>query len=79
MYQSGLDEPIFVFTSKTTYICIELRINIINMKYTVVLYRGGSIVKHGTKQHEDINVAIDLAKKVAMANKGCYTKIARVQ
>ena len=48
------------------------------MKYTVVLYRGGSIVKHGTQQHEDINVAIDLAKKVAMANKGCYTKIHRV-
>jgi hypothetical protein len=56
---------------------IEKIINI--MKYTVVLYRGGSIVKHGTQQHENIDDAIELAKKVAMANKGCYTKIARVQ
>lgn len=48
------------------------------MKYTVVLHRGGSIVKHGTQQFEDINQAIDLAKRVAMANKGCYTKIHRV-
>lgn len=47
------------------------------MTYTVVLYRGGSIVKHGTQQLKDINVAIDLAKKVAIANKGCYTKIHR--
>ena len=48
------------------------------MKYTVVLYRDGSIVKHGTQQLEDIDVAIDLAKKVATANRGCYTKIHRV-
>lgn len=48
------------------------------MKYTVVLYRGGSIVKHGTQQLDDINVAIELAKKVALTNKGCYTKINRV-
>ena len=48
------------------------------MKYTVVLYRGGSIVKHGTQQLEDIDVAIDLAKKVAMTNRGCYTKIHKV-
>lgn len=47
------------------------------MKYTVVLYRGGSIVKRGTQQL-NIDAAIELAKKVAMANKGCYTKIARV-
>ena len=52
--------------------------NINIMKYTVVLYRGGSIVKHGTQQHDDINQAIELAKKVAVANKGCYTKIHRV-
>mgnify|MGYP003399841766 FL=1 len=48
------------------------------MKYTVVLYRGGSIVKHGTQQHNNIDTAIELAKKVAVANKGCYTKIHRV-
>lgn len=48
------------------------------MKYTVVLYRAGSIVKHGTQQLESIDAAIDLAKKVAMANRGCYTKIHRV-
>lgn len=48
------------------------------MKYTVVLYRAGSIVKHGAQQIEDIDVAIELAKKVAMNNKGCYTKIHRV-
>lgn len=48
------------------------------MKYTVVLYRGGSIVKHGTQQFEDIDVAIDLAKKVAKSNPGHYTKIHRV-
>lgn len=49
------------------------------MKYTVVLYRGGSIVKRGTQKHENIDDAIALATKVAIANKGCYTKIARVQ
>ena len=48
------------------------------MKYTVVLYRAGSIVRHGTQQLDDINQAIDLAKKVAMNNRGCYTKIHRV-
>ena len=48
------------------------------MKYTVVLYRGGSIVKHGTQQLEDIDKTIELAKQVAMSNKGCYTKIHRV-
>lgn len=48
------------------------------MTYRVVLYRAGSIVKHGTQEIKDINVAIDLAKKVAVANKGCYTKIHRV-
>lgn len=48
------------------------------MKYTVVLYRSGSIVKYGTQQFEDIDKAISLAKKVAMANRGCYTKITRV-
>lgn len=48
------------------------------MKYVVVLYRDRSIVKHGTQQHENIDTAIELAKKVAMANRGCYTKIHRV-
>ena len=49
------------------------------MKYRVDLYRSGSIVKNGNQLHENIDNAIDLAKKVAIANKGCYTKIARVQ
>lgn len=48
------------------------------MKYTVVLYRAGSIVKHGTQQIENIDMAIELAKRVAITNKGCYTKIHRV-
>lgn len=47
-------------------------------KYTVVLYRAGSIVRHGTQQHDNIDTAIELAKKVAMVNRGCYTKIHRV-
>lgn len=49
------------------------------MKYRVDLYRSGSIVKNGNQLHENIDNAIDLAKKVAMANKSCYTKIAGVQ
>lgn len=48
------------------------------MKYTVVLYRAGSIVKHGTQQIEDIDKAIELAKKVAKSHPGHYTKLHRV-
>lgn len=47
------------------------------MKYRVDAYKNGT-VKQGTKLMEDIDVAISLAKKVAMHYK-CYTKIARVQ
>lgn len=49
------------------------------MKYRVDLYRSRKIVKNGTQLHENIDDAIALAKKVAMAYKGHYTKIARVQ
>ena len=49
------------------------------MKYRIDLYQSGRVVKTGTRVINDIDEAIELAKKVAIRFRGHYTKIARVQ